>query len=98
MRCWIIRRGLYSDLYVLATGRIVRGGQFVDGVPLHKTNIAIDPKTPVKISGGSRAILGSMSKYGVVSVRLASHARQALSCRYNKFKQSRGNWIICLTV
>ncbi len=22
----------------------------VDGIPLHKTNIAIDPKTPVKVS------------------------------------------------
>ena len=34
-----------------ASGRIICGGyMLVDGLPLHKTNIAVDPKTPVKIS------------------------------------------------
>ena len=41
----------------------------VDGVPLHKTNIAIDPKTPVKISEVAE-LFRQQSKYGVVSVRL----------------------------
>ena len=53
-----------------ATGRIVCGGyMLVDGVPLHKTNIAIDPKTPVKTSDVV-ALFTQQSKYGVAAIDL----------------------------
>ncbi|WBW49384.1 four-carbon acid sugar kinase family protein [Peptoniphilus equinus] len=53
-----------------ATARIVCGGyMLVGGVPLHKTNIAFDPKTPVNISEVAE-LFRRQSRYGVVSVRL----------------------------
>ena len=39
----------------------------VDGIPLHKTNIAIDPKTPVKVSE-VEVLFREQSKYKVSSI------------------------------
>ena len=51
-----------------SSGRIVIGGyMLVDGIPLHKTNIAIDPKTPVKISEVA-VLFEKQSKYQVSSI------------------------------
>ena len=53
-----------------SSGRIVIGGfMLVNGIPLHKTNIALDPKTPVKTSDAA-ALFRKQSKYRVTSVRL----------------------------
>ena len=51
-----------------SSGRIVIGGyMLVDGIPLHKTNIAIDPKTPVKVSE-VEVLFREQSKYKVSSI------------------------------
>lgn len=51
-----------------SSGRIVIGGyMLVNGLPLHKTEIAIDPKTPVKISEVAE-LFDQQSKYQVSSV------------------------------
>lgn len=51
-----------------SSGRIVIGGyMLVNGLPLHKTDIAIDPKTPVKISEDA-VLFAEQSKYKVASV------------------------------
>lgn len=51
-----------------SSGRIVIGGyMLVDGIPLHKTNIAIDPKTPVKVSEAA-VLFEQQSKYKVASI------------------------------
>ena len=54
MRCWTALGEDYIAIVAPcfpASGRIICGGyMLVDGLPLHKTNIAVDPKTPVKIS------------------------------------------------
>lgn len=51
-----------------SSGRTLVGGYLlVDGLPLHKTNIAIDPKTPVKTSDMASLF---KSKYKVASIGL----------------------------
>lgn len=51
-----------------SSGRIVIGGyMLVDGIPLHRTNIAIDPKTPVKVSEVA-LLFKEQSKYQVSSI------------------------------
>ena len=51
-----------------SSGRIICGGyMLVDGVPLHKTNIALDPKTPVKVSEVAK-LFDEQSKYQVSSI------------------------------
>lgn len=51
-----------------ASGRIICGGyMLVDGLPLHKTNIAVDPKTPVKISEVGE-LFKQQSKYQVSTI------------------------------
>lgn len=51
-----------------SSGRIVVGGyMLVNGLPLHKTDIAIDPKTPVKVSEVAE-LFGQQSKYQVSSI------------------------------
>ncbi len=53
-----------------SSGRVVCGGyMLVNGIPLHKTDIAIDPKTPVKISEVA-AVVREQSKYQVSSFYL----------------------------
>lgn len=51
-----------------SSGRIVIGGyMLVNGLPLHKTEIAIDPKTPVKLSEVA-VLFAKQSKYSVSSI------------------------------
>ena len=51
-----------------SSGRIVIGGyMLVNGLPLHKTDIAIDPKTPVTISEDA-VLFEQQSKYKVASI------------------------------
>lgn len=51
-----------------ASGRIVIGGyMLVEGLPLHKTNIALDPKTPVKQSEVA-GLFEKQSRYTVSSI------------------------------
>lgn len=51
-----------------ASGRIVIGGyMLVNGMPLHRTDIAIDPKTPVKVSEAA-VLFAEQSKYKVSSI------------------------------
>lgn len=51
-----------------SSGRIVIGGyMLVNGLPLHKTDIAIDPKTPVKVSEVA-LLFEQQSKYQVSSI------------------------------
>lgn len=53
-----------------SSGRIICGGyMLVDGVPLHKTNIALDPKTPVKVSEVAK-LFDEQSKYQVSSIQM----------------------------
>ena len=55
-----------------SSGRTLVGGYLlVDGLPLHKTNIAIDPKTPVKTSDMAR-LFREQSRYKVASIPLNS--------------------------
>lgn len=53
-----------------ASGRILIGGYLlVNGLPLHKTDIALDPKTPVSISEAA-VLFEQQSKYKVASILL----------------------------
>lgn len=52
------------------SGRIVVGGyMLVNGLPLHKTDIAIDPKNPVKVSE-AELLFKEQSRYNVSSIQL----------------------------
>lgn len=51
-----------------SSGRILIGGyMLVNGLPLHKTDIAIDPKTPVKVSQ-AEVLFREQSRYPVSSI------------------------------
>ncbi len=53
-----------------ATARIVCGGyMLVEGIPLHQTNIALDPKSPV-LTSDVAALFRSQSRYPVASVMM----------------------------
>ena len=53
-----------------SSGRIVIGNyMLVNGTPLHRTNIALDPKCPVKISEVDR-LFREQSKYQVTAIRM----------------------------
>ena len=53
-----------------SSGRTVCGGyMLVDGIPLHKTNIAMDPKTPIRISEVEK-LFSRQSRYKVSSIHL----------------------------
>lgn len=53
-----------------SSGRTVVGGyMLVNGLPLHKTDIAIDPKNPVKVSEDA-VLFEQQSKYKVASILL----------------------------
>ena len=53
-----------------ATARIVCGGyMLVEGIPLHQTNIAVDPKAPV-LTSDVAALFRKQSKYGVAPVMM----------------------------
>ncbi len=69
-----------------SSGRIVIGGyMLVDGIPLHKTNIAIDPKTPVKVSEAA-VLFREQSKYQVSSILMKDlmHGKHYLADLMNK--------------
>lgn len=54
-----------------ASGRIVIGGyMLVKGLPLHKTEAALDPKTPV-VSSEVRRLFEQQSKYKVADLKMA---------------------------
>lgn len=68
-----------------ASQRIVLGGyMLVNGLPLHKTDIALDPKTPVKISEVA-ALFEQQSKYKVSSILLKDmmHGKHYLAEKLN---------------
>ena len=67
------------------SGRIVSGGYLlVDGIPLHKTNIAIDPKTPVHTSDVAE-VFRQQSRYPVASLKLGDmmDGKHALADKIN---------------
>lgn len=69
-----------------SSGRSVIGGYLlVNGTPLHKTNIAIDPKTPVKISEAA-LLFRQQSKYKVSSIQLKDmmYGKQYLADKINQ--------------
>lgn len=84
-----------------ATQRVVCGGyMMVEGQPLHKTEIAIDPKTPVKISDVAE-LFRAQSKYGVGSIHINDlmHGKHYLSDVIDRLVDE-GNRIIsidCIT-
>lgn len=58
-----------------ASGRVVIGGyMLVKGLPLHKTEVALDPKTPVKVSV-VKEIFEQQSKYQVGSIMMCDMMR-----------------------
>ncbi len=64
-----------------SSGRVVIGGyMLVNGLPLHKTDIAIDPKTPVKVSEAA-VLFKEQSKYPVASILMKDmmHGAHALA-------------------
>ena len=68
------------------SGRIVIGGyMLVNGLPLHKTDIAIDPKTPVKVSEVA-LLFEQQSKYRVSSILMKDlmHGKHYLADLMNK--------------
>lgn len=68
MPCWIVWERIISPLLHPASGRIVVGGyMLVNGLPMHKTDIAIDPKTPVKVSEPA-VLFQEQSKYKTASI------------------------------
>lgn len=80
-----------------ASGRIIIGGyMLVEGIPLHKTNIAIDPKAPVEISEVAK-LFAKQSKYGVASIYMGQmmDGYKALASLM-KEKVDAGNRILCL--
>lgn len=69
-----------------SSGRIVIGGyMLVNGLPLHKTDIAIDPKTPVKVSEVA-LLFEQQSKYRVSSILMKDlmHGKHYLADLMNK--------------
>ena len=84
-----------------SSGRTLVGGYLlVDGLPLHKTNIAIDPKTPVKISDIAK-IFQAQTKYKVSSLYLSDlmNGKHALAQKINSLASSGSRIIIidCVT-
>ncbi len=84
-----------------SSGRILTGGYLlVNGLPLHKTNIAIDPKTPVKTSDIAE-IFSSQSKHKVSSLYISDlmDGKHALAAKINDIASSGSRIIIidCIT-
>ncbi len=84
-----------------SSGRIVVGGyMLVGGLPLHKTDIAIDPKTPVKISEAA-VLFDEQSKYRVSSIQLKDlmHGKHYLAELMNQCVKEGSRIIVldCIT-
>lgn len=80
-----------------SSGRIVIGGyMLVGGIPLHKTNIALDPKTPVTISEVEK-LFKAQSHYSVSAIHMNDmmNGKHYLADRI-KEKVKEGNRIITL--
>lgn len=80
-----------------SSGRIVIGGyMLVNGLPLHKTDIAIDPKTPVKVSEAA-LLFQQQSKYPVASIQMKDmmNGKHALADIMKKYV-SEGRRILVL--
>lgn len=80
-----------------ASGRIVIGGyMLVNGLPLHRTDIALDPKTPVKISEAA-VLFEQQSKYKVSSILMKDlmHGKHYLADLMNQHV-AEGSRIIVL--
>lgn len=80
-----------------SSGRTVIGGyMLVNGLPLHKTDIAIDPKTPVKISEVAR-LFEEQSEYPVSSIQMKDlmHGKHYLAEKIRD-RVDKGNRIIVL--
>ena len=86
MPCWTDLEKITWRLWSVSpsSGRIVIGGyMLVEGIPLHKTNIAIDPKTPVKVSE-VEVLFKEQSKYPVSSIYMKDmmHGKHYLADRF----------------
>lgn len=84
-----------------SSGRIVIGGyMLVNGMPLHKTDIAIDPKTPVKISEAA-VLFAEQSKYKVSSILMKDlmHGKHYLADRLKECVNAGSRIIVtdCVT-
>ena len=84
-----------------SSGRILAGGYLlVNGLPLHKTNIAIDPKTPVKTSDIAE-VFRSQSRNKVSSLYISDlmDGKHALAAKINSLAESGSRIIIidCIT-
>lgn len=84
-----------------ASGRIVAGGyMLVNGLPLHKTDIAIDPKTPVKTSEIATLFI-EQSRYQVASIYMKDlmHGKHYLAEKINQLVSERVRIIVidCVT-
>jgi uncharacterized protein YgbK (DUF1537 family) len=84
-----------------SSGRIVIGGyMLVNGLPLHKTDIAIDPKTPVKISEVA-VLFAEQSKYQVSSIYMKDmmHGKHYLANKMNECVESGSRILVldCVT-
>ena len=84
-----------------ATRRVVCGGyMLVEGIPLHKTSIAVDPKTPVKTSDVA-ALFKAQSKYGVGSIQMNElmHGKHYLADRIKELAAAGNRTIVldCVT-
>lgn len=80
-----------------SSGRIVIGGyMLVNGLPLHKTDIAIDPKTPVKVSEAA-VLFEEQSKYQVSSILMKDmmHGTEYLSYLMNTYVAEGSRIIVC---
>ncbi len=80
-----------------SSGRIVIGGyMLVNGLPLHKTDIAIDPKTPVKVSEAA-VLFQEQSKYQVSSILMKDlmHGAEYLSYLLNTHVAEGSRIIVC---
>ncbi len=83
------------------SGRTLVGGYLlVEGLPLHKTNIAIDPKTPVKTSDIAK-IFAQQSKYKIASLHLTDlmDGKHSLAKKINDLVENNNRIIIidCIT-
>lgn len=84
-----------------SSGRIVIGGyMLVNGLPLHKTDIAIDPKTPVKVSEVA-LLFEQQSKYQVSSIQMKDlmHGKHYLADLMNRHAEDGSRILVvdCVT-
>lgn len=84
-----------------SSGRIVIGGyMLVNGLPLHRTDIALDPKTPIKVSEAA-LLFEQQSRYKVSSILLKDlmHGKHYLAEKIKQYAESGSRIIVldCVT-